>query len=131
MKKTLLLLGLLFLGPLPPIAAAGPEDAVVRVLATQQMPSPFRPWANGTPNEVMGSGTVIDGKRILTSAHIVLYAKEISVQPHRGGDKVDAKVVMVAPDMDVAVLSVEDAKFFDKHPPLPRDKKLPKATDNV
>jgi hypothetical protein len=38
---------------------AGPEDSVIKVLATQRMPNPLRPWANGTPNDVMGSGAVI------------------------------------------------------------------------
>jgi S1-C subfamily serine protease len=79
----------------------------------------------------MGSGAVIEGKRILTSAHLVLYAKELSVQGHQGGDKIDAEVALIAPDMDLAVLKVKDTGFFDKHPPLPREKKLPKANENI
>ena len=131
MKKTLLIIVLLCTGPIPWTRAAGPEDSVVKVLATQRMPSPFRPWANGTPNEVMGSGAVIEGKRIITNAHLVLYAGDVSVQSDRGGDKFDAVVELIAPDMDLAVLSLKDAKFFDKHPALPRNKNLPKATDSV
>jgi S1-C subfamily serine protease len=115
----------------PAAGRAGPEDSIVKVLATQRLPNPLRPWANGNPGEVMGSGTVIAGQRILTNAHLVLYATDISIQPHRGGDKIEAKVEMLAPDMDLAVLSVKGAKFFDKHPPLPRSEKLPKVTENV
>jgi S1-C subfamily serine protease len=128
-KKALLFWSLMLLPSTAP--GAGPEDSVVKVLATQRVPSPFRPWANGTPTEVMGSGAVIDGQRILTNAHLVLYATDVSIQAHRGGDKIEAKIQMVAPDLDLAVLSVKEAKFFDKHPALRRDRKLPKATDNV
>jgi S1-C subfamily serine protease len=81
--------------------------------------------------EVFGSGTVIEGKRILTNAHLVLYATEVQIQPRRGGSKIEAKVEVLAPDMDLAILSVSDAKFFDKHPALVRAKKLPKVQDNV
>jgi S1-C subfamily serine protease len=115
----------------PATGLAGPEDSVVKVLATQRIPSPFRPWANGTPSEVMGSGAVIEGKRIITNAHLVLYAGDVSVQSDREGDKFDAVVEMIAPDMDLVVLSLKDAKFFDKHPALPRNKNLPRATDSV
>jgi S1-C subfamily serine protease len=131
MRKRLLLLAFLTLIGSATTGFGGPEDSVIKVLATQRMPSPLRPWANGTPNDVMGSGAVIEGKRILTNAHLVLYATEVSVQSHRGGDKIEAKVEMIAPDMDLAVLSVKDDKFFDKYPALTREKKLPKTTDNV
>jgi S1-C subfamily serine protease len=131
MRRTFLLLTLFLLVDTPAAALAGPEDSVVKVLATQRMPNPFRPWANGTPNDVMGSGAIIEGKRILTNAHLVLYASDVSIQSHLGGDKIEAKVEMIAPEMDLAVLSVKDAKFFDKHPALSRAKKLPKTADAV
>jgi S1-C subfamily serine protease len=60
-----------------------------------------------------------------------MHATEVSIQPERRGDKIEANVEMVAPDADLAVLSIKDAKFFDKHPALPRARKLPKVQDNV
>jgi S1-C subfamily serine protease len=130
MKKALFSCGLL-LALVPPTGAASPEDSVVKVFATVQYPNPFKPWAKGNPMDVIGSGTVIDGKRVLTNAHLVLYATDVQIQPRRGGNKIDAKVEVLAPDMDLAVLSVKDAKFFDKCPPLPRAEKLPKVQDDV
>ena len=131
MKKTLLLVSLLGLSPLLRTSAAGPEDSVVKVFSTQRYPSVLRPWASQQAVDGFGTGTVIEGKRILTNAHLVLYAAKVQVQPRRGGAKVEAKVEMVAPDMDLAVLSVKDVKFFEKHAALPRARKLPKAQDNV
>src|SRR5262245_21814527 len=130
MKKALLVCGLLLGLPLP-APAAGPEDSVVKVFATVRYPNPLKPWTNGSSADVLGSGTVIDDKRILTNAHLVLYATDVHIQPRRGGAKIEAKVEVPAPDMDLAVLSVKDTMFFDKHPPLPRAKKLPKVQDSV
>jgi S1-C subfamily serine protease len=130
MKKTILVVAL-FAGPACSLLAAPPEDSVVRVFATVRYPNPLKPWTNGNQVEISGSATVIDGNRILTNAHLVLYASDVLVQARRGGDKIEAKVEMVAPDMDLAVLTVKDAKFFDKCPALLRSKSLPKAQDNV
>jgi S1-C subfamily serine protease len=109
--------------------AAGPEDSVVRVFASMRLPNPTRPWAKQDPVEVMGTGTVIDGKRILTNAHVVIYAGEVTVQGHRGGDRLTAKVVAIGLGIDLAVLSLEDESFFDKHPALSRAEKRPAASE--
>lgn len=130
MTKGLFLCGLLLATPLS-ASAAGPEDSVVKVFATVRYPNPLKPWTKGNAVEVLGSGTVIEGKRILTNAHLVLYATDVQIQPRRGGNKVEAKVEMLAPEMDLAVLSVKDEKFFAKCPALPRANKLPKVQDNV
>jgi hypothetical protein len=45
-----------------------------------RLPNPVRPWVKQNPVEVMGSGVIIDGKRALTNAHLVLSADEIFVQ---------------------------------------------------
>ena len=63
---------------------------------------------------------VIDGKRILTNAHVVLYASQIQIQANQAGDKISATVEAVAPGIDLAVLKLDDESFFDTHPPLAR-----------
>lgn len=113
------------------IWAAGPEDSVVRIFATQRDPNVFRPWTTSNPVDVTGSGVIIEGNRILTNAHVVLYATEVQVQPRRGGEKVEAKVEYISTSMDLAVLTIKDPKFFQKNPALARTKKLPKVQDNV
>ncbi len=130
MKQALLTCGLL-LGAAGTVPAAVPEDSVVRVFATVRYPNPLKPWTTGNSVDVSGSGTVIDGQRILTNAHLVLYATDVQIQPRRGGSKIEAKVEVLAPDMDLAVLTVQDAKFFERCPALPRAKKLPKVQDAV
>jgi S1-C subfamily serine protease len=92
-----------------------------------------RPWAKQNPMEIGGTGVVIDGKRILTVAHLVAYAEEIYVRPGQGGDRVEAKVAAIAPGIDLAVLTIDPAEgdFFDKRPPLPRAKALPQVSSRV
>jgi S1-C subfamily serine protease len=111
--------------------ADGPEDSVVRVFASLRIPNLSRPWAKQTPVEVMGTGVVIDGKRILTNAHIVLYAGEVFVQSPRGGDRFVAKVASIGPGIDLATLTLEEEGFFEKRPPIARAKKRPVANDSV
>jgi S1-C subfamily serine protease len=105
--------------------AASPEDSVVRVFATLRLPNPTRPWAKQNPVEVMGSGVVIDGKQILTNAHVVSYASEVKVQGRQGGDRFDARVATIGPGIDLATLTLEDETFFEKRPPIPRAAKRP------
>ena len=107
------------------------ENSVVKVFATIRNPDPFKPWTKQAPSEVTASGVVIEGKRILTNAHVVLYATQVQIQANAAGDKVPATVVAVAPGIDLAVLQLDDAVFFDTHPPLARAGKLPQIKDAV
>ncbi len=107
------------------------ENSVVKVFSTMRFPDPFKPWTKQAPNEVSGSGVVIEGRRILTNAHVVLYASQVQVQASAAGDKVPATVVAVAPGIDLAVLQLDDPTFFDTHPAVARASKLPHIKDAV
>jgi S1-C subfamily serine protease len=115
-------------------SAADDKDvrrSVVQVLATQRYPNVLKPWQKQTPREVAGSGVVLNGKRILTNAHLVLYASQVYVQPYQSSDKLPARVVRAAPGIDLAVLQLEDDAFFKDRPPLRRAAELPEVRDAV
>ena len=107
------------------------EEAVVKVFSTVRAPDPSKPWSKQSPSEITGSGTVISGKRILTNAHVILYASEVQIQANQAGDKISARVESVAPGIDLAVLKLDDETFFEAHPPLKFRKNLPDAKDAV
>ncbi len=111
--------------------AAPIENSVVKVFATMRYPDPFRPWTKQAPSEVTASGVVIEGKRILTNAHVVLYASQVQIQANAAGDKVSATVVAVAPGIDLDVLKLDDPTFFDTHPAVVRASQLPQIKDAV
>ena len=106
-------------------------NSVVKVFSTVRYPDFTRPWAKESPSDITGSGVVIEGKRILTCAHVALYASQVQVQANQAGDKVSASVEFIAPGIDLAVLKLDDESFFDTHPALPRAKLLPDVKDAV
>jgi len=115
----------------PPSGARDPQNSVVKVFTTVSAPDLSRPWSKRPPAELSASGVVIEGKRILTNAHVVNYASQVQIQANQAGDKVSATVAAVAPGIDLAVLKLDDESFFDTHPPLPRANKLPRIKDAV
>ena len=131
--------GALLIGAAPDAAArttevAQPpalENSVVKIFSTMRYPDPFKPWTKQAPSEATASGVVIEGKRILTNAHAVLYASQVQVQANAAGDKVSATILAIAPGIDLAVLQLDDPGFFDTHPPVARASKLPQIKDPV
>jgi len=107
------------------------ENSVVKIFSTMRFPDPFKPWTKQAPSEATASGVVIEGKRILTNAHAVLYASQVQIQANAAGDKLSATVLAIAPGIDLAVLQLDDPSFFDSHPPVARASKLPQIKDPV
>ena len=115
--------------PAPALPAV--ENSVVKIFATVRRPDPYKPWTKSAPAAVTGSGVIIEGKRILTNAHVVGYASQVEVQASQSGDKVSARVIALARGLDLAVLELDDPSFFDKRPPVPRAAVLPDVRQQV
>ncbi|MDR3456543.1 MAG: trypsin-like peptidase domain-containing protein [Verrucomicrobiae bacterium] len=107
------------------------ENSVVKIFSTVRYPDLYKPWTKQSPEEQTGSGVVIEGKRILTNAHVVNYASQVQIQANQAGDKISATVEYLAPGIDLAVLKLDDEKFFDTHAPLARATVLPGIKDTV
>jgi S1-C subfamily serine protease len=127
------LLSLAALSPAPLFAQDRVRDLVVKIHAVRRTPDLLRPWTKLNPVQVSGSGVVIEGKRILTNAHVVQYATQIYVQPNQSADRLAAEVVAIAPGIDLALLRLEDESFFERRGFLPFARELPgvKQTVNV
>jgi S1-C subfamily serine protease len=108
------------------------RESVVKVFNTMRPPDPLHPWQKGTPQDAIGTGVVIEGKRILTNAHVVNYASQVFVQAEGSGDKVAATVESISPEIDLAVLKIEDdSSFFNGRPPITRTEGLPVIKEAV
>ncbi len=120
-----------------PAPAAAPaksstvENSVVKIFSTMRYPDPYKPWTKQAPRESTGTGVIIEGKRILTNAHVVLYASQVQVQANQSGDKISATVESIAQGIDLAVLKLDDESMFETRPALPRATKLPSVKDSV
>ena len=106
-------------------------NAVVKVFATLRLPDPYKPWTKQAPQDITASGVVLEGHRILTNAHAVLYASQVQIQGTGAGDKISATVEAVAPGIDLAVLKLDDDSFFATHAPIARASALPQIKDAV
>lgn len=95
--------------PLPRPEVELPEDATARAIAEVAAASTFRVVASTCGYESSGSGVVVTGDMIVTNAHVVAGSRRDGVQVVAAdGDRHDATVVLFDPDLDVAVLRVED-----------------------
>ncbi len=107
------------------------RESVVKISATMRYPDMTHPWTKHSPQEASGTGVIIDGKRILTNAHVVLYASQLFVESHQSSDKLPARVEAVSPGIDLAVIRLEDESFFDNRAPVVRTEALPEIKDTV
>ena len=112
-------------------SASALENSVVKVFSTLRGPDPYKPWSKAAPQEVTGSGVVIDGRRILTNAHVVGYASQVQIQANGAGDKIPATVLAISRGMDLALLKIDDESFFASHKAVPRANVLPDVRDAV
>jgi S1-C subfamily serine protease len=106
------------------------KDSVVKLFVTRSEPDYIQPWQMKNQTSATGSGAIIEGKRILTNAHVV--SDQVFIQVLRSGQtkKFTAKVEFVAHDCDLALLSVDDEEFFKNSRPL-KIGKSPNLRDKV
>jgi S1-C subfamily serine protease len=97
---------------------ADAADSVVKVLVTAQQPRYAEPWTPGWSMNSQGSGLVVDGRRILTAAHVVVHQTLVRVQKYGSPEKCPARVLFVSHEADLALLTVDDPGFFEGLHPL-------------
>ena len=98
--------------------AAEVERSVIQITVFAQLPRWDVPWQFGNVQRWNGTGFLIKGKKIMTNAHVANWAKQILLK--RLGDPRPylAKVAFVGPDCDLALLEVEDERFYEGLVPL-------------
>jgi len=110
---------LLLAATLSPAAAPGAiTGSVVRIEAATQDANYRVPWSAGQMSGGVGAGFIIDGQRIMTNAHVVSNARFLTVSKQGDPKPYPARVQHIAHDCDLALLEVEDPKFFDGTQPL-------------
>jgi S1-C subfamily serine protease len=104
--------------PVAPLKPNGPvQKSLVRITSTAVEPDYKAPWNAGAIQRGIGAGFVIDGNRIMTNAHVVSNSKYLTVERDGDPNKYPAKVLFVAHDCDLALVTVDpkDAKDFFKN----------------
>ena len=104
--------------PIAPPQPNGPvQKSLVRITATEVAPDYRAPWNAGMLGRGIGAGFVIDGNRIMTNAHVVSNSRYLTVERDGDPNKYPAKVLFVAHDCDLALITV-DPNFFKNMTPL-------------
>jgi S1-C subfamily serine protease len=105
--------------PIAPPQPNGPiQKSLVRITATEVAPDYRAPWNAGMLGRGIGAGFVIDGNRIMTNAHVVSNSRYLTVERDGDPNKYPAKVLFVAHDCDLALITVDSANFYKNMVPL-------------
>src|SRR3989338_10027228 len=70
------------------------------------------PWQRKSPENVTGSGFVIENRFILTNVHVVQDSTTILVRRHGSAKKYPAQVVCAGWQCDLALLRVREEAFW-------------------
>ena len=105
----LLLLALLFFSTL--VAQESVKDSIVKIYTVSKIPNYSTPW-NSNIKRSHGSGTIIDGNRILTNAHVVANETFIEVKRHGQTQRYEAELEFISHQADLAILKIKDETFF-------------------
>ncbi len=136
---TLAFVACVLLARAPEVACAGnskkdkaeaTESGIVKVLVYSNPPDFRSPWQKTGTRFGSGSGVILDGKRILTAAHVVTDAVDIQVARAGSGEQFEATVAQIGHDCDLALLTVADERFFDGVRPLHLGE-MPAVNDQV
>jgi S1-C subfamily serine protease len=119
MRTLFLIISALVLA-LPAGASANDKlhGSILQVFVTSTYPNHNEPWQSYGQFRKSGSGVIIAGNRILTNAHVVQDASFIEVKKANDTRKYIANLEVIAHDMDLALLTVADRKFYDSVTPL-------------
>ena len=104
---------------------------VVKIYSSRRSLNLSHPWKRGEIKETTGTGVWLGDGKILTNAHVVLYSSQLYVQPFDSSDRVTAEAIVVSPEMDLAILKLEDASAFKDLKPLELMAELPKLRSEV
>jgi len=94
------------------------SKSVVKIYTVSDSYSYDNPWQTTGQSKGTGSGCIIDGKRILTNAHVISNSTFIQVKKAGEAKRYTAKVNSVSHHSDLAILTVDDMEFFKDSAPV-------------
>jgi S1-C subfamily serine protease len=105
-------------------------SSVVQLSVYADPPDLEVPWQTEGTELIYGSGVIIEGRRILTNAHVVDSAVGIEAKRADASERFSGKVVFISHDADLALVEVEDPRFFADAPAVPIGE-MPKLQQEV
>ncbi len=106
------------------------KQSVIKIFTVANTYDYDNPWQMRGQSKGTGSGCVIPGNRILTSAHVVSDSTFIQVKKAGDSKKYIARVSAISHESDLAIITVDESEFFNKVKPISIGK-LPDVRDKV
>ncbi len=89
------------------------RKSVVKINVTALQYDYKHPWDPPSIQAFSGTGFIIDGKKILTNAHVVSGVNTIRIQRPDQAQEYEAKLAFIAHDCDLAILTLTNEAFFE------------------
>jgi S1-C subfamily serine protease len=121
----------LLLAAKPHAPAPDVSNSVLRIEVFQSRYDWTNPWRSEPGHTVSGTGFVISDGRILTNAHVVSDAHQITVKRPDVAEPAVATVEAIGHDCDLAILRVADKAFLKGVRPLPLGDDVPLLRSQV
>jgi S1-C subfamily serine protease len=75
--------------------------SIVKIFNIKAVPSYQYPWQTSKIKRILGSGTIINGNKILTSAHVVARARVLEVKKENNPKKYIAHIKYISHQADL------------------------------
>lgn len=90
-----------------------PDQSVVLIRSVRQDFDYVTGWKRNPMTRLAGSGLIIAGRKILTNAHNVSNCRYVELTKENIAKPYPARILYVGHDCDLALLTVDDASFFE------------------
>lgn len=107
-----------------------PWEGIVRIEASFLIPDYRVPWNSGRPTSGNGTGWLVGKNKFITNAHVVSNSTKVVIRTMDDPEPLEARILHVAHDCDLAMLELVDPSRFENVKPLEIDG-IPKLNSEV
>ncbi|CAM4830086.1 unnamed protein product [Rotaria magnacalcarata] len=106
-------------------------NSVVKVFCTSTPCNFSLPWQVKSQVVATASGFIIKNRWILSNAHAVANQSSIRIRKHGDAKKYSARIVHIAHECDLVIMTVDDDKFWNNLEPLTFSNDMPNLQESL
>ncbi|CAF1376563.1 unnamed protein product [Rotaria sp. Silwood1] len=106
-------------------------NSVVKVFCTSTPCNFYLPWQMKRQITKTASGFIIKNRWILSNAHVVTNASNIRIRKHGDAKKYPARILHIAHECDLAIMTVDDNIFWNGLEPLTLTNDVPRLQESI
>ncbi|CAF4235908.1 unnamed protein product, partial [Rotaria sp. Silwood2] len=106
-------------------------NSVVKVFCTSIPCNFYLPWQIKRQVAKTSSGFIIKNRWILSNAHAVTNQSSIRIRKHGDAKKYPARILYIAHECDLVIMTVDDNKFWNKLEPLTLSNDVPRLQESI